>query len=488
MTTPYGEGVNNTSDAPWSIGNYFATGDDGSIPGLLNRTQPNIIALLQTFLQSNPAFTLASDLVFAGLRAGISLPLAIIEAIVNRLFGFNIEFEDLGSVLDAIEQVPGVSQVIDVIHTITGVDLSTVFDGIDLTDPGALLTAMQGIAQTIVTTLVQEIIDLIFNNLNPALSNATNVPLALLAQSIQLLVNSINTATASATNAFDVAQSFGALLHQAVDVLDDLPFYEGPADFLANIQTIVGTLLGSVFQSLTPANPSVASSNAQINALWAAINPSSSVTGIRYVFDTNVALAGKWTAPVGFSLPGMIAANGTAGVSNSLGTTAAVYSDATLMSDRFEGSMVIEDLSNNGSSAFFLSGHLVGSTLGQHVGLLYEHEGYGDFLSICTYTGVNAGGTQRAAIQTGTTGPPTNIPALKVNDVLGLQYDGPIADGGTNTWAMFVNGLAVGPTWTDTGLVVTHGVGYRECGVVCNYNNFGFAPGPVLGLFVVNDY
>lgn len=489
MTDPFGLG-RTSSDQPFSIANWFvgpqANGADGGTVGdLQGRTQSAVTPILQAMIQASQGWGLASSLVYEGLRAGISLPLAIIEAIVNRLFGTNIDFNDLGTVLDAIEQVPGVSQMVDLIKQFTGVDLNTIFDGIDLTDPGAVLVAIEQAIQQAIVGAIQEIVDLVFNTL--AGSAATQVPLTVLAQTLQALVLSIETATTSATVAFDAAQSLGALFHQAMEGLATVPFYAGPADFLGQLEGVVFALLGNVFQSLSPRNPSIASNNAQINAIWAAIAPSATHTGIRYVFDVTTSLSAiytvgtnptlpAWTAPTGFGLPTQVAVNGTTGVANDFVTTAAVFTGSTLMSDRFEASMVVEDVAATGTSSFFLAGH--GTTgLTQHVSLEFEHEGFADSVHITTYPG----GVQQANVSLG-------LNFVKVNDVLGIQYDGTLLGGGTNTWAMFLNGVQIGPSWPDTGALITHGVGYREVGVVCNLNNFQFAPGPILGLFVANDY
>jgi hypothetical protein len=106
VTTPFGEGVN-TSDQPWSIANWFVAGGDGSIPALADRTQPNIMSLLQANMQLSPAFNTASGLVFEGLRTGISLPLALIEAIISRIlspFGGNGDHQ-FGDVTEVLNQL-----------------------------------------------------------------------------------------------------------------------------------------------------------------------------------------------------------------------------------------------------------------------------------------------------------------------------------------------------------------------------------------------
>lgn len=103
--------------------------------------------------------------VWDGLRTGISLPLSIIEAIVNRLFGTNIEFSDMGSVLDAIQIIPGVTEIITLIKNLTGVDLNTIFDGIDITNPGAILAAITSAVQGVITGALQHVIDAIVGGL-----------------------------------------------------------------------------------------------------------------------------------------------------------------------------------------------------------------------------------------------------------------------------------------------------------------------------------
>ena len=105
MTAPYGEGINVETDKPWTPANWFVQGGDGSVPGLQDRTQDNVTGILQGSMQGSPGWTLATQLVYAGLRTGIGLPLSVIEAIVNKIlapFGTDDTFEDIA---DALQQV-----------------------------------------------------------------------------------------------------------------------------------------------------------------------------------------------------------------------------------------------------------------------------------------------------------------------------------------------------------------------------------------------
>lgn len=115
--------------------------------------------------------------VWDGLRTGISLPLSILEALINQLFGTHIEFDDMGTLLAAIEQVPVIGQLIHTIEQLTGINLHTIFDGLDITNPGAVAAK--------IGEVVQHVVDAIFNGLTGGLAQGVNVaaiPLAILGQ------------------------------------------------------------------------------------------------------------------------------------------------------------------------------------------------------------------------------------------------------------------------------------------------------------------
>lgn len=153
MTTPNGEGVVTSDDAPWLPNFWFVTGaGDGGVGSLLDRTQPNITSLLQSSVQSSANWLGSSAAVFDGLNAALGLPLGIVEALVKRLFGVDIPITEMTQALDLIREVPILS---DLIEIITGVEdgdendlgsfflgIRNAFAGIDLSDPGSILTAI----------------------------------------------------------------------------------------------------------------------------------------------------------------------------------------------------------------------------------------------------------------------------------------------------------------------------------------------------------
>jgi hypothetical protein len=103
VTAPFGEGIN-TSDQPWSIANWYVQGGDGSVSGLSARTQGNVTNVLKSNVKGSPGWKLSTDAVYDGLRTGIGLPLAIIEAVINQFlapFGLDDEFSDL---IDALNE------------------------------------------------------------------------------------------------------------------------------------------------------------------------------------------------------------------------------------------------------------------------------------------------------------------------------------------------------------------------------------------------
>ncbi len=180
MTTPSGPGGFDTGGR-WGVSPDPLAGD--TVAGMNGRTQSAVEAALKA--QYRPgggsifAGTGAGPLadVWDGLRTGISLPLSILEALVNQLFGTNIHFNDMGTLLSAIEQVPGVGQLIQIIQQLTGVNLHTIFDGLDITNPGAIAAK--------IGEVIQDVVDALFNGLTGSIAQGVNiaaVPLAILGQ------------------------------------------------------------------------------------------------------------------------------------------------------------------------------------------------------------------------------------------------------------------------------------------------------------------
>jgi hypothetical protein len=89
-----------------------------------------------------------------------------------------------------------------------------------------------------------------------------------------------------------------------------------------------------------------------------------------------------------------------------------------------------------------------------------------DNSSVAIYTATNLSSvTQRAGASLGS----------NANNNVTVQwratYDGPIADGGTNTYRVYRNGVKV-IEWTDTGNVIAHGKGNRFCGALITHTTF----------------
>lgn len=110
-----------------------ATGVDaqtGGIARLATFDQPTAEALLKAlFVQGNTNLGQVVELIFTGLRTGISLPLAIIEGIAKRVLGLpdDFMFFNVDQALSMLKKVPLVA---DLVELITGVE-----DG-DLEDLG----------------------------------------------------------------------------------------------------------------------------------------------------------------------------------------------------------------------------------------------------------------------------------------------------------------------------------------------------------------
>lgn len=337
-------------------------------------------------------------------------------------------------------------------------------------------------------------IDQLYNSITN--NNATGISLGALGSELGQLATNVETALANAAQSFNVTQTFGALLHQVVDGLEASPIYQGPLDFLTQIENVVGTVWNQIVTSLTPANPAVVQSAGQINYIMAHLNPSAQ--NYRYMFNGSVALGANYagpppttnpafTAPTGFSVPAVPSGadyfydNSGPTIGVATGNPSASATDHSLITDRVHMEMTVKGLSN-GAAEFFICGN--GTTgLGQHVSVRlhyqYEFFYYVTDLSIITYTGPMSGPTVRWSAGFGQ--------GIKVGDVIAIEYDN------AGNFEVFLNGNGVGD-WPDSGGVVNHGTGNREIGIKGNVTNnnpaflFGGGTGPNLGGLVAYDY
>lgn len=131
-------------------------GGEGGIPNLYTLDQETVEALLkQLYVGDNPDFADLLQTVFGGLRAGVSLPLAILEAVAKKLLGLpnDYVFFNVEHVLTAMKKVPGFADLAEVILGIEDGDeddLGSFFLGIrnavhgfDLSTPGSILAFIE---------------------------------------------------------------------------------------------------------------------------------------------------------------------------------------------------------------------------------------------------------------------------------------------------------------------------------------------------------
>lgn len=139
MTTPSGRPGFSVIDR------FGITGDDGSVPDLVNRTQEVITGVLKERMKASPGWNGSTADVWANLRRGIPLDHALLEVIVNRLTGGLVTFPTKQDAIMALKKVPGLD---DLVELLTGVedgdenDLGTFFlnvrrffESVDFTDP-----------------------------------------------------------------------------------------------------------------------------------------------------------------------------------------------------------------------------------------------------------------------------------------------------------------------------------------------------------------
>lgn len=104
---------------------YDLSGHDGGVVGaglgnLAGRARGPIEDMLKQRVQNTTSLNNASDAIFHGLNAALGLPLAILEALINRLFpGLNIDLDGgMEAFLNSLKEVPLLG---DIVKWITGV-------------------------------------------------------------------------------------------------------------------------------------------------------------------------------------------------------------------------------------------------------------------------------------------------------------------------------------------------------------------------------
>lgn len=104
---------------------YDLSGHDGGVVGaglgnLAGRQRGPIEDMLKQRVQNNTSLNNASDVIFHGLNAALGLPLAILEALVNKLFpGLNLNLDEgMEAFLNSLKEVPLLG---DIVKLITGV-------------------------------------------------------------------------------------------------------------------------------------------------------------------------------------------------------------------------------------------------------------------------------------------------------------------------------------------------------------------------------
>lgn len=84
-------------------GSGYAGAGDGSISTLSDRNQENVTETLKAHVQASPGFNLSAEGLWQGLRAGISLPLSIIEGFIQNFLPFGLgDFLDIDHALDSV--------------------------------------------------------------------------------------------------------------------------------------------------------------------------------------------------------------------------------------------------------------------------------------------------------------------------------------------------------------------------------------------------
>src|ERR1700677_698730 len=139
------------ADIEWAV-------QHGALETLVDRTQDAVIAAQAAEIQLSAAWNAATVAVWDGLQRGVPLVLAIIQAMIQRLFATVETFPGVSEALDFIEQVPGVTQLQGLLST--AVDQ---FDGTANAVADALINADGTVTASFEAQLVGAV-DVIINN------------------------------------------------------------------------------------------------------------------------------------------------------------------------------------------------------------------------------------------------------------------------------------------------------------------------------------
>ncbi|MBU8830822.1 glycine-rich domain-containing protein [Mycolicibacterium goodii] len=100
-------------------------GATGGLSKLPEWDQPTVEALLKAlYVQQNGAIQNPLATVYNGLRQGISLPLAVLESLINRLMGTNHMFLSVEHALAFAKKVPVLSEIVEILTGVEDGDLN----------------------------------------------------------------------------------------------------------------------------------------------------------------------------------------------------------------------------------------------------------------------------------------------------------------------------------------------------------------------------
>jgi hypothetical protein len=339
------------------------------------------------------------------------------------------------------------------------------------------LTAISNLIVNVSTALAN-LVDLLFNKITG--SNASGVSYGLLGDAVKGLADLIQNAMNGIDTILNVVGKLFGMVQQLVDDILNIPIFKGIEDLLNNIEGAISGWWNNIVQSLTGQNPGTAANTTQINALWTQALNAGGVS-ISQNFSYGTALSSSWGVVETYALPTVSGAGTQDFVYDVNGNMHYAIYKTPLATQNNYVSCIVKYFGSNvyGPVHLILCAqyNTTTTTLGEYVVLEFDHQWYGNFLRIVSYTGPGTGRVVQA----------TGSPSVNVGDVLGIAYDE-----AENTFAMFRNEQQVGQTWTDTGNIINHSTGYLYTGLVTNasglyYNGASPDWGTGIGQFVAYD-
>lgn len=395
-----------------------------SITDLVNQTEDAVRNTLADKYVNNGNSVLSDpSSVLGQVFGGLSGLPGMLAALLTKLTGVDLtHLTTVGDLIAAVEHIPGISQIVGVIKQLTGVDLNTIFDGIDLDNPGAVVTAIEAAVQNLVKGLIQNIIDSITSGLNKSASTG-NDPLS-------IILGFLN-----------------------------------PVNDINNIKNSLLTISGNLQAMIAGLQGQVTVANANIATLATATSSSVASSGTDNFNRASGDIGTNWTTVTGTGRLQITTAFSDGFVRTSR-FSAGYFNAGNPATDKHGAQVRLTAKSAGGCRVYICAD----AALSNFAAAEIRADPFGnDYIALVTGSSPNVVITHQ--IQ------PYSFFSLQDNCLIDIRYD-PTA----NTFSIYKDAAAAGTppilSWTDNNNIITHGASKRLCPIASNTDNNLFLIGP----------